>query len=243
VAQLQGKVEFKNVFFSYDKRKTILDGISFTVNPGEHLALVGPSGVGKSTLVNLILGLYQSSAGEICFDDLPLSTYNLGSLRRRIGYVAQNTKLLSGTIMENLRYGDEEASESAVVQAAEISGIHQFIIRLPQGYASVVGENGVNFSEGQRQRLALARALVKNPDILILDEPSSALDSLTEESIFRLLPTLVRNKSIILITHRVSTILNADKIFVFNHGRIVAAGTHEELIKNCQYYNQLINAR
>jgi len=180
VERLKGGIEFKNVFFSYDNRKPVLDDVSFRIRPGEHVAIVGPSGVGKTTLLSLILRFYQPSSGDIFFDGMKASDFKVSSLRKRIGYVSQSTLLLSGTIMENLRYGNLRASEEEVTRAAQVAGIHDFIQGLPDNYDTELGEKGVNLSEGQKQRLSIARALVKEPDILVLDEPTSALDGKTE---------------------------------------------------------------
>jgi ATP-binding cassette subfamily B protein len=192
-------------------------------------------------LISLILCFYRPSRGEIRFDGQPVSVYELASLRQRIGYVAQNPALLTGSILDNLRYGNPEASEQVVLAAARTAGIHEFIAGLPQGYASRVGEKGVNFSEGQKQRLALARALIIDPDILILDEPTSALDSLTEHSIFQALPEHVRGKTLFIIAHRLSTVQGADRILVLNDSRLVAAGTHAELMASNAYYRSLVD--
>ena len=240
VEHLHGEVEFKHVFFSYNSRDIVLDDISFAAQAGEHLAIVGPSGVGKTTLVSLLLQFYRPQNGEILIDGRPATEYELLSLRRRIGYVPQSPTLLSGTIAENLRYGDPDADEAEVKKAARAAGIDDFISSLPQGYQSLVGERGVNFSEGQKQRLAIARALVKNPDILVLDEPTSALDMRTEESIFASLPELVRGKTLFIIAHRPSTIRQADRILCFNDKRLVGSGSLDELEKNCGYFQELL---
>ena len=238
--RLQGRIEFRNVSFSYNKQDMVLEDISFTVNPGGHVAIIGPSGVGKTTLISLILQFYKPSSGTILVDDRSTSEYELASLRRRIGYVPQAALLLTGTIMENLRYGDPDAKEADVFRAAKTAGIHGFISSLPDGYQSRVGERGVNFSEGQKQRLSIARALVKDPDILILDEPTAALDARTEHSIFESLPALVRNKTLFIVAHRLSTIRRADRILVFNEKRLVAEGMHDELIEKSDYYRFLV---
>jgi ABC-type bacteriocin/lantibiotic exporter with double-glycine peptidase domain len=240
VERLNGEVEFKNVSFSYDSREPVLGNISFHIRPGEHVAIVGPTGVGKTTLLSLILRFYKPIEGEIYFDGQPASDYEVGSLRQRIGYVSQNTLLLSGTIMENLRYGNPDASEEQVFRAAKVAGIHDFICSLPEGYESEIGERGVNLSEGQKQRLSIARALIKDPDILILDEPTSALDSLTEKSIFQLLPDTVRNKTLFVVAHRFSTIRDSDRILLMNENRLVAVGTHRSLIESNDYYRSLV---
>jgi ABC-type multidrug transport system fused ATPase/permease subunit len=241
--RLRGDVEFQNVSFSYNGLDTVLQDISFTVRAGEHMAVVGPSGVGKTTLVSLLLQFYRPQQGRILIDGRPATEYELNSLRRRIGYVPQSPTLLSGTIAENLRYGDPEASEAQLEKAAQAAGIHDFIASLPEGYRSAVGERGVNFSEGQKQRLSIARALVKNPDIIVLDEPTSALDSQTEASIFASLPQLVRGKTLFIIAHRLSTIRQSDRILCFNDKGLVGAGRHDELQEKCEYYKALLHSQ
>jgi ABC-type bacteriocin/lantibiotic exporter with double-glycine peptidase domain len=243
IDRLKGEVEFKHVFFSYNSIDKVLEDISFTAMAGEHMAIVGPSGVGKTTLVSLLLQFYRPQKGEILIDGRPAAEYELNSLRRRIGYVPQSPTLLSGTIAENLRYGDPEANTEQIEQAAQIADIHDFIVSLPQGYQAKVGERGVNFSEGQKQRLAIARALVKRPDIVVLDEPTSALDSLTEASIFASLPEILRGKTLFIIAHRLSTIRQADRILCFSDKGLVGSGSHEELEKNCDYFQQLLNSQ
>lgn len=240
VERLGGEIEFRNVSFSYGGGDAVLENLSCHIGAGEHVAIVGPSGVGKTTLVSLILRFYKPTAGEIWFDGRPGAEYELGSLRRRIGYVSQSTLLMSGTIAENLRYGNPEASQEQIERAAQAAGIHDMIASLPLGYEAAVGERGVNLSEGQKQRLAIARALVKEPDILVLDEPASALDSLVEKAIFDTLPALMEDKTIFVVAHRLSTIQNTDRILLLNEKRLVATGTHQELLESNEYYRSLV---
>jgi ABC-type multidrug transport system fused ATPase/permease subunit len=190
--------------------------------------------------MSLILRFYRPASGEIYFDGSPATDYEVGSLRRRIGYVSQSTLLLTGTIMENLRYGNPEANEEQVMQATKAARIHEFIQSLPAGYKTEIGEKGVNLSEGQKQRLSIARALVKDPDILVLDEPTSALDSKTEKSIFSMLPSLVRDKTLFVAAHRLSTIKNSDYILLLNENRLIAVGTHQSLLETNEYYRSLV---
>ncbi|MBN1315679.1 MAG: ABC transporter ATP-binding protein [Anaerolineales bacterium] len=240
IDRLGGDIEFRNVSFSYAGHDLVLENLSCHIHPGEHVAIVGPSGVGKTTLVSLILRFYKPTSGNILFDGRPADEYQSGSLRRRIGYVSQSTLLLSGSIADNLRYGNPGATQDQLERAAEMAGIHDFIMSLDGGYESRVGEKGVNLSAGQKQRMAIARALVIEPDILVLDEPASALDSLVEKVIFDTLPEMMREKTIFVVAHRPTTIRSADRILLLNERRLVATGTHQQLLESNDYYRSLV---
>jgi ABC-type multidrug transport system fused ATPase/permease subunit len=240
VEHLKGEVRFDAVSFAYAGQEAVLEDVSFVVRSGEHVAVVGPSGVGKSTLISLILRFYRPTAGEVLFDGLPASDYALSSLRQRIGYVAQSTTLLAGTIRENLQYGSPQASPEEIEKAARVAGIHEFILSLSNGYDALVGERGVNLSEGQKQRLSIARALIKETDILILDEPTSALDNLTENSFIEALKSVTEGRTVFLIAHQLSTVKNVNRILVLNEKRLVASGSHHELLETSEYYRTLV---
>jgi len=233
-------MELREVSFSYNGRENVLDRVSFEVKAGEHLAVVGPSGVGKTTLLSLILCFYKPTSGEICFDGRSASALEVTSLRRRIGYVSQNTLLLSGTIRDNLRYGNPEAGDAEIIQASRAAEIHDFIAGLPSGYDTEIGEKGIKLSEGQKQRLSIARALVKAPDILVLDEPTSSLDARTEESILGSLPAFVRDKTLLVVSNKRSTLKYCERVLLLDANKHLLSSTHEQLMETSEYYRSLI---
>jgi subfamily B ATP-binding cassette protein MsbA len=239
-SRLSGEVDFRNVSFSYNGRETVFENLTFHVGPGQHCAIIGPSGAGKTTLLGLLLQFYRPTAGKILFDGRASSGYEIRSLRHRIGYVAQTTLLISGTIRENLLYGNADADEEELVSAARAAGIYEYIQMLPDGFLTRIGENGVALSEGQKQRLSIARALVKNPDILILDEPTSAVDRFNEKSFFQALPAYIRNKTLFIATHRYSTIQECDLVLLLDKNRILTVGTHAALLQSSGYYQALL---
>jgi ABC-type multidrug transport system fused ATPase/permease subunit len=239
VDTIQGRVAFEHVSFSYGGSKPALDDVSFAVGPRQLVAIVGPSGAGKSTLVNLIIGLYQPSSGSVRFDDRPSEELNRQSLRARIGIVSQEVFLFDDSIRNNIRYGRPEISNEEVMKASRRAGAHEFIAALPGGYETAVGENGVKLSVGQKQRISIARALLKDPDILIFDEATSALDALTEQTIQAMLMDMRSRKTVFVIAHRLSTVLLSDVILVLESGRIVQRGSHREMCRQEGLYRRL----
>ncbi len=229
VAQVRGELRFEKVGFAYDSTPT-LHGIDLTIAAGKTTAFVGSTGSGKSTLVKLLLRFYSAQSGRILLDDQPIDALNLQDLRRAIGYVSQDTFLTDGTVAENIAYGAAGASDDAIAEAARAAECTEFINKLPLGFATRIGERGQKLSGGQRQRLALARAILKNPPVLVLDEATSAVDNETEAAIQRSLDVVSRNRTTIVIAHRLSTVRQADCIHLLEAGRIVESGTHDELI-------------
>ncbi|NJK66289.1 MAG: ABC transporter ATP-binding protein [Microcoleus sp. CSU_2_2] len=239
VSSIKGDLEFKNVTFSYNQRRPILQYFSLKLPAGKTTAIVGATGSGKSTLVKLILRLYEVQYGKITLDGIELTALNLRDLRRAIGLVSQDVFLFHGTVAENIAYGSFEATEREILNAAKIAEAHEFIDQLPDGYKTIVGERGQKLSGGQRQRIAIARAVLKNPPILILDEATSAVDNETEAAIQRSLERITKNRTTIAIAHRLSTVRNADCIFVMDEGRVIESGHHEQLIENDGIYASL----
>jgi ABC-type multidrug transport system fused ATPase/permease subunit len=234
-----GRLDFQNVSFAYEGREATLQSISFKVKPGQVVAVVGPTGAGKSTLVSLIPRFYDMNEGRILIDYDDIRKVKLGDLRSHISIVLQEPLLFSGTIQENIRYGRLSASDEEVVEAARQANAHDFITALPQGYQTMLGERGTHISGGERQRIAVARAFLKNAPILILDEPTSSIDSKTEAVILDALDRLMTGRTTFMIAHRLSTIRRADQILVLDKGRLVQKGTHEELFAQGGLYRQL----
>lgn len=240
-----GRVEFHNVSFAYDKgdENLVLEDISFVAEPGKTTAILGATGTGKSTLVSLIPRLYDVSSGAITIDGTDVRRMSLEHLRGRIGFVMQQTILFSGTIRDNIRFGRPDASDEEVEQAAVIAEAHRFITELPQGYDTVLGQRGINLSGGQKQRLAIARALLIRPTILVMDDSTSALDAATESRVRQLLKTEMQSSTNILIAQRVSSVVDADRILILDNGRIVAQGTHEELMRSSEIYQDILQSQ
>jgi subfamily B ATP-binding cassette protein MsbA len=234
-----GGIEFDNVEFRYGQGPAVLKGVSLKVAPGERVAIVGESGAGKSTLVTLIPRLYDVTGGAIRVDGVDLRDYPLRKLRRSIGIVLQDVILFSGTVRENLRYGRKKATDAEIFAAARAANAHDFIASLPDGYDTMIGERGMTLSGGQRQRISLARAILQNPRILILDEATSSLDSESENLITEALQHVMEGRTCVIIAHRLSTVINADRILVFREGKLVEDGPHEQLLARGGYYRYL----
>ena len=233
----KGNINFKNVSFKYSSRKdVILDNINLNINSGEMTALVGHSGAGKSTIMNLIPRFYDLTGGEIFIDNQSIQNVSLDSLRKNISLVTQDTTLFDDTIKNNIKYSNLKASDDEVINATKLSYCDEFINKMPNGYDTMVGENGVRLSGGEKQRLSIARAILKNSNIILLDEATSSLDSETEEKIQKAISYLTKGKTTIVIAHRLSTVINSNKIYVIEKGKVAAEGRHEDLMNSSETY-------
>ena len=242
VRDIKGRVEFKSVTFIYpDTGIKALKNISFTINPGESLAIIGTTGSGKSTVSNLISRLYDVRDGQILIDDIPIAHYELNSLRSQIGYVPQDVFLFSDSIFNNIAFGIKSPDESKVMQAAKDADVYENIIRFPQGFSTRVGERGITLSGGQKQRVSIARAIVREPKILMLDDALSAVDTKTENNILNSMKRIMEGRTTIIISHRVSSAKLANKIVVLDDGSIVEEGTHDSLILKDGFYKDLFD--
>ncbi|MFZ5988224.1 MAG: ABC transporter ATP-binding protein, partial [Bacillota bacterium] len=239
ITNVKGEITFRNVGFSYVPSNPVLKGINFTAEPGKMIALVGPTGVGKTTIISLIARFYDPDSGNILIDGKDLKEITLSSLRSQISIVLQDVFLFNGTVAENIAYGSREASLDDIINAAKTARAHEFISALPEGYDSVIGERGLKLSGGQKQRLSIARAVLRNTPILILDEATASVDVETEGQIQQAIQDLAGSRTIVVIAHRLSTVKQADRILVLKEGEIVESGTHEELLKINGLYKHL----
>ena len=243
VDKLKGDVAFSNVYFSYETGKPILKNISFEARAGEKIAIVGPTGSGKTTIINLLMRFYELDSGNITIDGRSIRDYKISKLREKIGIVLQDTFLFSGSILENIRYGRLEASDEEVIEAAKLASAHRFIKHLPDSYNAQITGNGSNLSQGQRQLLAIARAILADSDILILDEATSSIDTKTEIDIQQGLNRLAQGRTSFVIAHRLKTVENADRILVIQDGDLIEVGTHKELLKQKGFYSELYESQ
>ena len=235
----KGVVEFRNVTFGYDKKRPVLRNMSFIIEPGERIAILGATGSGKTSLVYLIPRFYDVDSGEVLIDSVQIDKYQLRSLRRQVGLVMQDVFTFSGSIADNIAFGRPQATRDEITAAAKLAWIHDFIMTLPKGYDTLLGERGVNLSGGQRQRLTIARALLTDPRILILDDSLSFVDANTEREIQNAIDEAMKGRTCFIIAQRLSTIKNADKIMVLDNGEIIEFGTHRQLLAQNGVYRRI----
>lgn len=243
ISSAKGEVEFNNISFSYSPDKPLIDNFSLKVKSGQQVAIVGPTGCGKTTLINLLMGFYDVQKGEITLDGENIQNLKRNDFRRLFGMVLQDSWLMAGTIMENLRFGNPKATEEQIISAAKKAYAHSFIRKMPQGYNTVIAENGGNLSAGQKQLLCIARAMVANPPMLILDEATSSIDTLTEIRVQKAFRKIMEGRTSFVVAHRLSTIKESDVILVMNKGNIVEQGTHNELLNKKGFYYNLYNSQ
>ncbi len=238
-----GTVEFKNVWFSYSENQSLIENFSLKVKSGQHIAIVGPTGCGKTTMINLLMRFYDVTQGEILVDGVNIKDYNRNDLRNKFGMVLQDSWLFKGTIKENLLYGNENATDEDIINACKQAYAHSFIMRMPKGYDSLIAEDGSNLSQGQKQLLCIARAMLSNPSMLILDEATSSIDILTEQRVQKAFAKMMQGKTSFVVAHRLSTIKESDLILVMNKGNIVEQGTHKDLLNKNGFYANLYNSQ
>ena len=236
---IKGKVSFEEVSFGYEPGQTILNKVNLCAQPGQMVALVGATGAGKSTIINLILRYYDVTGGAVKIDDIDIRTVTQASLRRQIGFVLQDNILFAGTVAENIAFGRPHASQTEIEAAAQVANVHKFVTTLPQGYSTVLGERGASLSQGQRQLISIARAVLVDPRILILDEATSSIDTQTERLVQEAIAQLLQNRTSFVIAHRLSTVTQADQVLVIQEGNIVERGTHQQLINQDGMYAKL----
>lgn len=239
--RVNGQITFENVHFAYKEEAPILNGVSLQIDPGQVVGIVGPTGSGKSTVLSLVPRFYDANSGRVAIDGIDVTDYKLSALRSQIGYVLQETVLFRGTIRENIAYGRPGATEDEIIGAANIANAHEFIVRMPHGYDSMVGERGDTLSGGQRQRIGIARAVVRNSPIMIPDEPTAALDTESEVLVMEALKRLMQGRTVIMIAHRLSTIRDADTIVVLKEGVVAEQGSNDELIARGGLYAELVH--
>ncbi len=242
-SNIKGNIEFKNVNFGYNTEKTVINDFNAKIKEGQKIAIVGPTGAGKTTIVKLLMRFYDVTSGKILVDDYNIKDFKRGELRKIFGMVLQDTWLFAGTVKDNIKYGNENATDDEVIQAAKAARVHHFIKTLPNGYNSILNEETSNVSAGQKQLLTIARVILANPKILILDEATSSIDTRTEIEIQKAMDNLMKGRTSFIIAHRLSTIKNADLILVMNHGDIIEQGTHKELLNKNGFYANLYNSQ